>query len=64
MTSKWKAYFLRSAHLTRLCIRSQGKKILDAEFSDIEISVATEEAEQIGFEEDVDGQRRCLAKEE
>ncbi len=62
--TKWKAYFLRSAHLTRICIRSQGKKIVDAEFRDIEISVTTEEAEQIGFEEDANGQRRGLAKEE
>jgi hypothetical protein len=46
------AYFLRVLGVTKVCIRSAGKKILDAEFRGVEISITTEEEpeQQIGFE--------------
>jgi hypothetical protein len=52
-----KAYFLRVLGLTKVCIRSAGKKILDAEFRGVEISVTTEEEpkHQIGFEQSKGG---------
>jgi hypothetical protein len=54
---KMRAYFLRSPGLTQICFRSGGKKVLDAEFHDVEISVTSEEPKEvIGFEEASNGQ--------
>jgi uncharacterized membrane protein YdbT with pleckstrin-like domain len=61
-----KAYFLRVLGLTKVCIRSAGKKILDAEFRGLEISITTEEEpeQQIGFEQSKRGNHECSGTSE